>query len=384
VSRLTLATILMVAWGMVNGFAVPENHSAPASAPVSVGAIRWDAWHGPASDVGLMVEKTLAPAHWHYRIPFYGRVIAKDAVEIRGDTRDVMDREILYAHEAGLDYWAFVVYPEEHALSRGLQLYLSSSLKDRIGFCLILQGGWEGRGGQAAWEKKANRYVNLLRDPMYQKTPQGRPLIYLYSVEGLVGTDRFDSWEEARAAFDRFRDMVRREGLPDPYIVAQGWSPEILAQQADTLGLDAIGAYASNGGGRAAPYRELAAHTENWWDAFAATGRQVVPLATAGWDMRPRIETPVPWVKDGDIEQYYALPTPEELAGHVAKAVAWCQNHPDAAPARTVLIYAWNEFDEGGWICPTLNEGTARLDALRNALMRGKRDEGKGSSAGLR
>ncbi|HPU98575.1 MAG TPA: hypothetical protein PLO53_11560, partial [Candidatus Hydrogenedentes bacterium] len=106
--------------------------------------------------------------------------------------------------------------------------------------------------------------------------------------------------------------------------------------------------------------------------------------ATAGWDMRPRVETPVPWVKGGDIEQYYATPAPEELAEHVAKAVAWCQNHPDAAPARTVLIYAWNEFDEGGWICPTLSESTARLDALRGVLMRGKRDEGKGSFAGLR
>ena len=29
-----------------------------------VGAIRWDAWHGDASEVGLIVEQTLAPEHW--------------------------------------------------------------------------------------------------------------------------------------------------------------------------------------------------------------------------------------------------------------------------------------------------------------------------------
>ncbi|HOH51624.1 MAG TPA: hypothetical protein PLI98_12875, partial [Candidatus Hydrogenedentes bacterium] len=34
----------------------------PAAARPTVGAIRWDAWHGPASNVGLTVEKTLAPA----------------------------------------------------------------------------------------------------------------------------------------------------------------------------------------------------------------------------------------------------------------------------------------------------------------------------------
>ncbi len=33
-----------------------------------------------------------------------------------------------------------------------------------------------------------------------------------------------------------------------------------------------------------------------------------------------------------------------------------------------MLIYAWDEFSEGGWICPTLSEGTARLDAIRGVL----------------
>ena len=33
-----------------------------------------------------------------------------------------------------------------------------------------------------------------------------------------------------------------------------------------------------------------------------------------------------------------------------------------------VLIYGWNENDEGGWLTPTLNEGSARLDALRRVL----------------
>jgi len=74
-----------------------------------VGAIRWDAWHGPASNVGLTVEKTLAPARWHYRLPFFGKVTGENAVEARGDTQEIMDREIEYAHAAGLDYWAFVV-----------------------------------------------------------------------------------------------------------------------------------------------------------------------------------------------------------------------------------------------------------------------------------
>lgn len=355
--------LVMAGWTV----SFPTAAQSPAPRP-SVGAIRWDAWHGPASNVGLTVEKTLAPARWHYRLPFFGKVVGENAVEARGDTQEIMDREIEYAHAAGLDYWAFVIYPEDNALSNGLRLYLSSAHRDKVRFCLNLQGGWEGGGGGAAWEDKVRRYVALFRKKSYQTVLDGRPLVYLYSVDDLVGPGRFETWEEARAAFDRLRAATLKAGLKTPYIVAQGWSPEVLAKQAETLGLDALGAYASSAGAKAAPYADLAAHTERWWDAFAAQGRDTVPLATAGWDMRPRVETPVPWVKGGDIEQYYGAPAPEELSAHVGKALQWCRDHPDTAHAQTVLVYAWNEFDEGGWLCPTLKEGTARLDALKEVL----------------
>jgi len=33
-----------------------------------------------------------------------------------------------------------------------------------------------------------------------------------------------------------------------------------------------------------------------------------------------------------------------------------------------VLIYAWNENDEGGWLIPTLSGGDARLEAVHKAI----------------
>ena len=340
---------------------------APSTRP-AVGAIRWDAWHGPASEVGLTVERTLAPEHWHHRLPFFGKVLSADTVEARGNTQEIMDREIAYAHAAGLDYWAFVIYPPEHALSLGLKHYLSSTRRGDMHFCLNLQGGCESRGGMPAWPDKVQRYVSYFREPTYQTVLERRPLVYLYSVDDLVGPGRFETWDSAHAAFDQLRIASKEAGTGNPYIVAQGWSPETLKDQMERLGLDAIGAYAANGGAKAAPYEALAAHTERWWDAFRATGCEVVPLVTAGWDMRPRVETPVPWVQGGDIEQCYEAPRPSELAAHLARALEWCRSHPDSARAQTVLMYAWNEFDEGGWICPTLSEGTARLDAIQKVL----------------
>jgi len=99
---LPIALVLLTAFAAQTGSASHDQ--------IVVGAIRWDAWHGPASEVGLTVEKTLAPAHWHYRLPFYGKVAGENAVEVRGNTQEVMDQEIAYARAAGLDYWAFVVY----------------------------------------------------------------------------------------------------------------------------------------------------------------------------------------------------------------------------------------------------------------------------------
>ena len=60
----------------------------PETSRPIVGAIRWDGWHGDASEVGLTVEKTLAPNHWHYRLPFFGKdvpgmVIARNRFDRR-------------------------------------------------------------------------------------------------------------------------------------------------------------------------------------------------------------------------------------------------------------------------------------------------------------
>lgn len=334
-----------------------------------VGAIRWDAWHGEASVVGLAVERTLGPKRWHDRLPFYGVELSETAVHARANTQAVMDREIAYARRAGLDYWAFVTYPPSVAMSEGLALYLSSARKRDIRFCLDLQAGWIGSGGTQGWPAQVERYVALMGDPQYQRVLDGRPLVFLYTGESMVGEGRFATWTEARDAMFALRRACAEAGVGSPYIVIQDWSPETARSLMERLGADAVGAYAADGGGRGAPYRALAEHTQRWWDAFRATGAPVVPLATAGWDRRPRVQTALPWEKPGgDMQLYYETPKPAELAAHVRAALRWCDAHSHAAPARAVLIYAWNEIDEGGWLVPTLAEGAARVDALAKVL----------------
>ena len=64
--------------------------------------------------------------------------------------------------------------------------------------------------------------------------------------------------------------------------------------------------------------------------------------------------------------------TPDELAAHVRDAVAWTTAHRDLNPSNAVIIYGWNEHDEGGWLMPTLgSDGKAndeRVKALGSVL----------------
>jgi hypothetical protein len=96
-----------------------------------------------------------------------------------------------------------------------------------------------------------------------------------------------------------------------------------------------------------------------------------------GWDRRPRVTNPVSWedfhLKPDAFEFFYKSGTPDEIAAHIGRGVSWFKKHPGKNGTELVLIYAWNEFDEGGWLVPALppphGEGTARIDALRKVLV---------------
>ena len=108
--------------GAFGQIATPKNSVRPL-----MGAIRWDAWYDPANgSVAQAVEKSLGPAQYHYRMPFFGQVTEPNSVRINGFFQDIIDKEITCAVSAGLDYWAFVSYSPDDPMSNALKLYLSS------------------------------------------------------------------------------------------------------------------------------------------------------------------------------------------------------------------------------------------------------------------
>lgn len=350
-----------------------------------IGVIRWDAWHTPWSrvqpgaddgPVAAMV-RSLSPGRYHHRLPFFARVIAEDEVAIDGYTQETVDREIAFAKAGGIGYFAFLLYEEGSAMSQGLSLYLSSADKQDMPFCAI--AGPNTFGNAAQFPERMRRIVNLMAEPSYVKVAGDRPLLYVFRVED-KWVEAWGGAQNARRLFDGLRAAVREAGCGEPYLVAMNDTAAEGRNVMDIIGAEAITAYARTGGDGqlGTPYSELAAAAGGFWDECAATGAAVVPLCMSGWDRRPRVEHPVPWEPwqkpNAGIERHYLPPAADELAAHIRDAMRWAEADRARCPAQAIITYAWNEHDEGGWLCPTLKpDGGAnaeRLDAIAAMLAR--------------
>ncbi|MCK4750211.1 MAG: hypothetical protein KAT15_24310, partial [Bacteroidales bacterium] len=327
--------------------AIPNAMSQPViadSAEIILGAIRWD-WTGDG-EVNRAVEKSLGPQQWHYRVPFFGTILNDSTIQATCATQECVDREIVYAKENGLDYWAFLLYPEGSDLDLPLRRYLSSGYNSELNFAVI--------GADSL-----DRIIYYFKHPSYQTVLSGRPLYFIY-----------DDFVPEHISDLKARCMM--EGIPEPYVVPMKDTQE--------PGEDAISRYWYNGTNFAgetygAPYSVLANSAIAEWNRRKEAGYTQVPLVSTGTDGRPRLINTPPWIQDPSFyEKYYEAPTPAELAENLQAAVDFVAANPVSCEAKAILIYSWNENDEGGWLTPTLDTSNSdlvdisRLRALKEVV----------------
>ena len=335
-----------------------EVHAQTNKPSPIVGAIRWDAWSGGA--VTAQVERTLGSEKYRDRLPWFATVVDDKTVSIVGGNQKTMDEEIRFAADAGLNYWAFVMYPEQDSMSNGIQLYLESTRSNEIKFSVILHNNLGVR--DESWTHERERLVKMFKDPRYQTVLDGRPLVYLFQAN----IERFKELREA----------VAKEGI-NPYYVYMGWdvSKDYATQKPN--GFDAVSSYAT--GAQVKTFAELVQDIERqgWqsWRRAAEAGIRYIPLVTTGWDKEPRKENPVSWELDHDYHKQPFFPSqakPDEIVQHLQHALEFVDSHPDVCESRAIIVYAWNEHDEGGWLAPTWQkDGCAdnrRLEAIRSVL----------------
>jgi hypothetical protein len=273
IRRIATLSLLLVPLAALN---------ATDDAPI-VGAIRWDGWYGDGGVVKA-VEASLGQPKYHFRLPWFARVIGEGKVSINGDSRAIMEQEIAYAAQAGLNYWAFVDYLDESpGMSIGLNRYLAAKDKKGIRYCLVEEGARLDGAGTKAWSK----IVEHFRHPDYQTVLDGRPLLSLFAKTTKLG----------KAEWDELKRQTIAAGLKAPYLVLMGWEAE---KDREALGFDAISEYACSGKGYTTDpetYERLTSHSvsEKLWGKWKHERSPCITFATAGWDTRPRQERPPSW-----------------------------------------------------------------------------------------
>lgn len=304
---------------------------------IKLGVIRWDAWVGNLSPVGLEVEKCLTPKKYHNRLPFYA-TINKSVVQIRCDSKDIINKEIDYASKYGIDYFAFCWYPFNSGLDTARNLFLEIE-QSKINWCLII-------GTNPFNEDDALWLINQFSKENYLKI-NNRPVIYIFDInKNLLHIVNYIR--------ENYKDY-------NPYFVGMVWNKNQAELMNDLFKLDAITQYCTPGK-KNASYKEVSQLEISKWNEYR-TINNVVPWITTGWDKRPRYDSPVSWenCKNFDV-QYIQQPTPIELKSALINAYQFQKKNEN----ELILLYAWNEFDEGGFIEPTLTDsGLININKLQ-------------------
>ncbi len=338
------------------------------------GAIRWACWLNTGVSAGnvMQVEKTLSPSEYHFRAPFFANINDDGTVSMPRPAQEIFDQEMLYAKEAGINYFAYLWYDGEMSAAR--KLHATSQYKDDVKMVMMLSG--------TSFNKTVarNEIIEHFQQSYYFKVFNGRPLMYYY----LNTSNKSSELQAAQKEIKYYRARCAELGIPEPYVVIMNMS----GQEAINVYGDAFSRY-SVGGTSDKTFNQFITGVQNNWLNYNKSQVQYVPNLTFGWHAEPRYKNPVSWMKV-DKNSWVPYPTDEEMYNHISYALSY-MDHPNVqlkTKLNTVIFYAWNEHDEGSWICPTLavdengnqlynEDGTKKINDSRVKILRKAIDDFK-------
>lgn len=338
-----------------------NRHTTPISRQkkMTFGAIRWDAYMETGKETSFVsdqVARALSPRQYHSMAPFFAKVTDMDKIEFGVADQEQFDKEALLAIKAGIDYFAYCWYRDDDPMSYARKQHLTSPHRDKIKMCTIVSAN-------SLDEKSLKSLGKLMMEDCYLKF-DNRPVVYVY-----------DGFKVTYESLCRIEASAKEAGISEPpYFIgmADVPTPSILNEFV-SKGIDAIGAYSCGVQKANEEYDVLASIAEehNGQKYTYNEKIDIVPLVICGRDTRPRIENPVSWA--GNYAGRYAkTPTGEQLYNHACRVFDRMLKEKDKNIPNTVLAYAWNEHDEGGWCCPTLaadSDGQPIIDENGSALM---------------
>ena len=314
------------------------------------GGVR-DLYPGPSIPVNLQNLDV-------YRKPIIGYYDAMD--------QRVMDQHLQQAASHGLSYFAFYWYwnsqtNEEYAsLDSPLHNYFSSPYKNLMKV-MVAPINIGGPMSLDAFKTRLVPYLarTYLADPDYFRTADGRPIII--------------DWDFGLSPGDR---MAGLSYLRDYMISHYGTSPMILAKTDGAVTSSDFANRLLGHDGFQCFQQDMLPHTNGeplakslsrWSATFnniakVTGGAYFLPCTSAGFDTKP-------WAV---IDSGYATAknnsgiNPTAFATHLSVVKTFLANHPQMQ--KSLTIYAWNEWGEGGVIEPGFAFGTKFIDNIRDTF----------------
>ncbi len=339
----------------------PDKQTKPR---VKVGVYYFDGWAGNNKYADNPDEPWAknAPAHVTKRMvedfpdrePVWGW---------RDDSLSIMEKQIDLAADNGIEFFAFCWYwrdtngpinpeaIENLYLHTSLNLYMKAKNKDKIKFCLLVANhkGAEITGSDN-WEKATEYWMKYFKDPQHFKVDD-KPLVIIYHPTGIDND-----------ALARMQEISKKQGLQGLSIAGCDNAPDQNFNYKTHYNLGA-GKFA---GSEEHDYSLLVeAHKKEW---KGNETQPYIPEVTVGWDKRP-------WEnKDGSGRQDWYFPrSPEKFKSFLTDAITWMDEHPtQTTRERVVLIYAWNELGEGGYLVPTKGDPEAGFLKVIKSVVTGK------------
>ena len=338
-----------------------------------IGVIRWEAWNCDTSDeprAAHFTAQTLSPAKYHYMAPFFSFTDEKGNIHFPVATQEQFDKEAELAIDAGIDYFAYVWdgVPKKSEFTR--RQHRNSKYKDKIKMCAVVMNTIRNQ------PDNIDDLIDSMQDSCYLRL-DGRPVVYFYGAESIK-----------KELFEKIRDLASAAGIKEkPYFIGMAdYSADSIADLF-SKGCEATSNYGFNAEGephKGEPFQALAdrAFEYNLKKFARSQYIGIVPLITFGRDSRPRIDTQLSWGVSNYGFKFTYEGTEEELYMAAHRTFDYILDHPEQAKPNMTLLYAWNEHDEGSWVCPTVavdengnilknEDGTNKLNCMHlNALKR--------------
>ncbi len=281
----------------------------------------------------------------------------------------VADWHIKWAVEHGIGFFAYDWYYNDgskylqDALEKG---FLRARYRSLMKFCI----NWCNEG-QCTWDRPLSFSTESLcgfmtylcehyfTQPEYLRV-KGKPVVMIIRPDPIIEWHRGP--DGSRQALDAMREVARRHGEPGVYFMCIGLASRAALYR--RAGYDAITAYAY--GWADAPRAEngdceyedlLPAHERIWAQSLRearTSGLDYMPVVWSGWDDYARAHDRAVRTRGNTAARFRAMC---ETGGRYTD------------PGLNLLIIeAWNEWGEGGFLEPSRERGFSFLDAVRDVF----------------